>query len=125
VNNVRTLLVLMLAITSSSAWALNMSVFQDAPISRLTGDEVKEYVAVVEKTLDATADGTTVEWKAPKTNFVSKITPQKSFNDGESRCREATIESDSKDRYGRGSYTFCKGTNGRWQFKLPSKPRAK
>lgn len=102
------------------AWALNMSGFRDAPITRLNADEVKEFRAAVSKALDDTADGATVEWKAPKTRFVSKITPQKTFNEGKAKCREATIESDAHDRFQRGIYTFCKGEKGDWQFKLPS-----
>jgi surface antigen len=117
---VRTTLGLALVIASCAASAMNMNVFKDAPITRLTADEVKEFRAAVMKTLDATADGTTVEWKAPKTRFVSKITPQKSFEDGKLKCREATIESDAHDRFQRGLYTFCKGAKGDWQFKLPS-----
>ena len=78
------------------------------------------------KALDETPDGATVEWKAEKTRFVSKITPLKSFKDGKTPCREATIESDSHDRFQRGRYTFCKGANGEWQFKTPrAQPKAK
>src|SRR5262245_35919911 len=117
---IRTLLALALAVATYPVWALNMSGFRDAPITRLTADEVKEFKAAVMKALDDTADGTTVEWKAPKTRFVSKITPQKSFSEGKSKCREATVESDSHDRFQRGVYTFCKGDKGDWQFKLPS-----
>jgi len=117
---IRTFLALMLAVALCPAWALNMSGFRDAPVTRLTADEVKEFRAAVTKVLDSGADGATVEWKAPKTKFVSKITPQKSFADGKSKCREATIESDSHDRFQRGLYTFCKGEKGDWQFKLPS-----
>ena len=123
--NFRTVVVMALMFASTGAWAINVSVFQDAPITRLSGDELKEFFGVIETTLDATADGATVEWQAPKTQFVSKITPQKSFTDGKLRCREATIESDAKDRYQRGLYTFCKGAKGGWQFKLPSKAKAR
>jgi len=122
---IRYSLALMLAVVSWPAWAVNMNVFKDARITRLNADEVKEFRAAVMKTLDGTPDGTTVEWKAPKTRFVSKITPQKSFADGKLKCREATIESDAHDRFQRGLYTFCKGEKGDWQFKFPTKAKAK
>jgi surface antigen len=123
---IRTLLAVTLAVASCPVWALNMSGFKDAPITRLSAPEVKEFRAAVMKALDDGADGATVEWKAPKTKFVSKITPQKSFADGKLKCREATIESDSHDRFQRGLYTFCKGEKGDWQFRLPSsKSKAK
>ena len=116
---------IILAALTVPAGALNMSGFKDAPITRLTGEEVKAFRSAVMKTLDEAPDGTMVEWKAPKTPFVSKITPQKSFKDGKAPCREATIESDARDRFQRGVYTFCKQSNGEWQFKIPAaKPKA-
>jgi surface antigen len=122
----RCLIVLALAGFTAHAWALNMSGFKDAPITRLTGEELKTFRAAVMKVLDETPEGTTVEWKAPKTRFVSKITPTKSFTDGERRCREATVESDARDLLQRGVYTFCKQANGEWQFRIPaSKPKTK
>lgn len=117
---IRRFLAVTLLAVAGPAWAVNMNVFKDAPITRLNADEVKEFRATVIKTLDSGADGATVEWKAPKTKFVSKITPQKSFAEGKSKCRETTIESDSHDRFQRGLYTFCKGEKGDWQFKLPA-----
>jgi len=116
---IRNILPLALMIVMSPAWALNMSGFKDAPITRLSSEELTAFRAFVMKTLDQTPDGTTVEWKAEKTRFVSKVTPQKSFTDGKLPCREVTIESDAHDRFQRGLYTLCKGANGEWQFKTP------
>jgi len=103
----RIILPLALMVVMDPAWALNMSGFKDAPITRLTGEELKAFRAAVMKVLNETPEGTTVEWKAPKTPFVSKITPRKSFTDGKQECREATIESDARDLLQRGLYTFC------------------
>ena len=123
----RTLLILLALALPAPAYAINMSGFKEGPITRLTGEELKVFRATVMKTLDDTPDGMTVEWIAPKTRFVSKITPQKSFTEGKLRCREATIESDSHDRYQRGIYTICKGAKGDWQFRIPagSRPTAR
>ena len=123
---IRMIVPLALIFVMSPAGALNMSGFKDAPITRLTGEELKAFRAAVMKALDEAPVGTTVEWKAPKTPFTSKITPTKSFTDGKQQCREATVESDARDRFQRGRYTFCKQANGEWQFKIPtSKPKTK
>lgn len=108
---------------SAHAWALNEDFLKDAPVSRLGEDEFKAFWAFVMRTLDATPDGTTVEWKAVKTTFTSKLTPQKTFTEGALKCRELTIDSDSRDRQMRGLYGFCKKGKD-WEFKTPS-PRAK
>ena len=122
----RIILPLTLIVVMSPALALNMSGFKDAPITRLSSEELKVFRAFVMKTLDQTPDGTTVEWKAEKTQFVSKLTPQRSFTDGNLPCREITIASDARDRHQRGLYTLCKTANGEWQFKTPGvKQKAK
>jgi surface antigen len=122
---IRTFFILTLVALAGPAAALNMSGFRDAPITRLTAEELKTFRAFVMKTLDDTADGTMVEWKAPKTPFVSKITPLKTYTGGKTPCRDATIESDARDRFQRGRYTFCKEPNGEWQFaRPPAKPKA-
>ena len=107
------------------AFALNMSGFREAPITRLSAEELKAFRVEVMRILDETPDGTMVEWKAPKTPFTSKITPIKTYTGGKARCRDATIESDARDRFQRGRWTFCKQSNGEWQFaKPPAKPKA-
>ncbi len=115
------LLLLTFLVVASPAFGLNMSGFRDAPITRLTAEELKAFRAVVMKTLDETPDGTMVEWKAPKTPFVSKITPLKTYGGGKLPCRDAMIESDAHDRFQRGRWTFCKEPNGDWQFARPPK----
>ena len=116
---IRIFITLVLVVMMSPASALNMSGFKDAPITRLSSEELKVFRAFIMSTLNQTPDGTTVEWKAEKARFVSKVTPQMSFTDGTVPCREVTIESDAHDRFQRGLYTFCKQANGDWQFKLP------
>ena len=103
------------------AFAVNINVFKDAPVTRLNAEEIKAFRAFVIKTLNEGADGASAEWKATKTTFTSKVTPMKTFQDGKLKCRDATIDSDSHDRQMRGTYTFCKGDKGDWQFKIPDK----
>jgi len=111
---------------AGTAAALNSSAFFDAPITRLSEPELEAFKTYVEKILDEAPDGKTVEWKAPKTQFVSKITPHRTFTEQGKRCREATIESDSRDRHQRGRYLFCKVSTGAWEFSLPeSRPAAR
>lgn len=117
-------LLIALAGFAAPAFALNMSVFKDAPLTRLTSDEVKAFSTVIINTLDSGSDGVTVEWKAPKTVFNSKITPGKTFADGKRSCREVTIESEAKDRFQRRNYSFCK-VAGKWQLTVPETRSAK
>jgi len=123
---IRIFIPLVLVVMMGPVWALNMNGFKDAPITRLSSEELKVFRAFVMSTLDQTPDGATVEWKAEKARFVSKLTPQKSFNDGKRPCREVKVESDAHDRFQRGIYTLCKQANGDWQFTTPKvKQKAK
>jgi hypothetical protein len=106
-----------LSLFATPAFALNMSAFKDAPITRLSQDELKAFSTTILKTLDTTPDGTTVEWNAPKTTFSSKITPGRTITDAKRTCRDATIESEAKDRFQRGTYSFCKTAKGQWQLR--------
>jgi len=103
------------------AWALNDTFLRDAPASRLSEPEFKAFWAFVMETLDTAPDGKTVEWKATKATFTSKLTPERSFTDGALKCRELTIDSDSRDRQMRGLYQLCKKGKG-WEFRAPSPP---
>jgi surface antigen len=100
------------------AWALNESFLKDAPVSRLNEDEIKVFWAFTMKTLNTVPDGQTVEWKAAKTTFTSKLTPQRTFTEGGLKCREMIIDSDSGDRQARGRYGLCKKGKD-WEFKTP------
>ena len=105
------------------ASAVNVNVFKDAPITRLNAEEVKAFRAEVMKVLNEGADGATVVWKAPKTEFTSKITPQNRYTDGKYQCRDTVVESDAHDRSQKGRYTFCKGDKGDWRFRNPKSAR--
>lgn len=107
-------------------WAVNVNVFKDAPMTRLSKDEVPEYSKAIVKVLESTPDGVTVEWKAPKTPFTSKITPKDTTGSGDARCRSVTIEAEAVDRFQRGTYNLCKGKQGQWQFRnAGAKPAGK
>jgi len=114
-KNIHVLIALSLFATPS--FAINMGVFKDAPITRLSQDELKAFSATILKTLDTAPDGATVEWNAPKTTFSSKITPGRTVKDSKRTCRDATIESEAKGRFQRGTYSFCKTAKGSWQLR--------
>lgn len=110
---------LALTLFAAPAFALNMSVFKDAPLTRLSSEELKAFSAVILNTLETGPEGATVEWNAPKTRFTSRITPGATVTDAKRTCRDATIESEAKDRFQRGTYSFCKAANGNWQLSSP------
>lgn len=118
-------ILIVLAAMATPAFALNMNVFKDAPLTRLSEGELKTYAATIQNTLETGADGATVEWKAPKTQFISKITPVSTVTEGKRKCRDVTIEAEAKDRFQRGTYSFCKASSGQWQLRSPGSKSSK
>ena len=114
----RVLVILIAWAAAGVAAALNTTGFFEAPITRLSEPELEAFKSYVEKTLDGAPDEKTVEWKAPKAQFVSKITPHRTFTQQGQRCREATIESTARELHQRGRYLFCKVSTGAWEFAL-------
>ena len=113
---------------SSTSNALEMGFFHDAPFTQLNADEVTKFRAFVIETLNSAADGATAQWTAPQTIFKSTLTMRKSVMDGKYRCRQARIESASKDRKGAGEYWFCKAEGSEWTYRTPggnAKPTSK
>ena len=113
-----------LAVLPGTALAQNWNVFKDSPITRLNAEELKDFLAFLGKTLDSGAEGSTAEWKAPKTTFTSKVTPLKAYTEAGQQCREATIESEARDLHQRGRYTLCKTAKGAWLIKTPKAQNA-
>lgn len=58
-----------------------MNAFKETPVSRLTADETKAFRTIVLRALYETPDGMSVEWRAQRTRFVGKITPQRSYTE--------------------------------------------
>lgn len=122
----RAILPLALLAVAGPVWAFNVNALKETPVSRLTADETKAFRTMVLRALDETPDGMSAEWRAPRTRFTSKITPQRSYTEGKLRCRETTVEADAQDRFQRGSYTFCKPAKGDWQIRTAvTRPKGK
>lgn len=119
--HVKSLIFILIFAFCAPASATGLRFLKDAPVTRLNAEELKAYRAFLMKTLSDGADGATAEWKAPKSAFTSKVTPAARFKDGATDCREAVIDSDSRDRQARGTYTFCRNAKGEWGIKNPSK----
>ena len=110
-------------VLSASAAAMNMSFLRDAPITRLSEAELKDFRAFVLKTLDESKDGASAEWTAPKTAFTSKITPAARTKDGGKECREARFESAARELQSSGVYTFCRDGKGVWTIRSPARAK--
>ena len=120
---------LLLALATFAALAFpahgsNVDFLKYAPISRLSAAELNEFKAAIDKALDQSPDGQKMEWKAPKADFHSTVTPMKRMTEDKRECRDARIESEARELKASGVYSFCKTAKG-WQFASPTPKKAK
>ena len=119
--NVRTCLAsTFFLILATPSYAVNINVFKDAPVTRMTAEDLSAFRQAVINTLEKGDDGKTVEWTGKGPNTRSKITPVKTYEVSGRPCREATIETEAKQLLARGTYSFCKSAKGAWGFKSPT-----
>jgi len=85
----------------------------------LAADEKKAFHTALVQVLNQVPDRASVDWKASRTKLASRITPVKSFDEGQLRCRETLIESNAQKGQHHGTYVFCRNVKGEWQFRKP------
>ena len=116
---IRILLALTLVVVAGPAFAINMNGFKGTPIALLTAEEKKAFHAALVQVLDQVPDRASVDWKASRTKLASRITPVKTFDEGQLRCRETLIESSAQKGQHHATYVFCRNVKGEWQFRKP------
>ena len=104
---------------AAQAWAIDMNGFKGTPIAQLSADEKKAFHTALVQVLNQVPDRASVDWKAPRTKFASRITPVKSFDEGQLRCRETLIESSAQKGQHHATHVFCRNVKGEWQFRKP------
>ena len=104
---------------AAQAWAIDMNGFKDTPIAQLFADEKKAYHTALVQVLNQVPDRASVDWKASRTKLASRITPVKSFDEGQLRCRETLIESNAQKGQHHATYVFCRNVKGEWQLRKP------
>jgi len=111
------LTLLAVALTAAGpSLAVNTGVFRDAPVSRMTKEEVSSFRRAVIAALEKGEDGKTAEWTGDRPKVNSRITPTRSFEREGRRCRETVIETEALDLHQRGTWTFCRTPKGEWTF---------
>jgi surface antigen len=96
-----------------------MNSFKGTPIAQLAADEKKAFHTALVQVLNQVPDRSSVDWKAPRTKLATRITPVKSFDVGQLRCRETLIEANAQNGQHHGTHVFCRNVKGEWHFRKP------
>ena len=98
------------------AHAINMRFLAETPYAQFSPADKKTMKANVERALDETADGATLDWRNEASGASGSITPQRSFERDGRKCRELRIQNTFRTRRGDGLHTFCQDPAGTWQL---------
>jgi len=115
-TGIRLLAVAALAATCITAHAANMGFLGNAPISRMTDEDVDLFYQAVQETLDKSPDKSRTGWENPTTGASGTLLPLDTFaGPAGEPCRHLQITNRAGGLRSQHTFTLCKGTDGSWK----------
>jgi surface antigen len=113
---IRLLTVAALATVCVQAHAANMGFLGNAPISRMTEEDVDMFYQAVQETLDKIPDKTRTGWENAATGASGTLLPLDSFaGPAGEPCRHLQITNRAGGLRSQHVFTLCKGADGSWK----------
>jgi surface antigen len=103
---------LVLLSSGRTALAINEMFADDAPISRMTQDDLRIAGEALRKALDSGRDDEVHEWKNPKTTASGTIVPARAFERQGMRCRGVKLSTTAQGRTSSTEWNVCKTPAG-------------
>jgi surface antigen len=105
-----------LALVCGTVHPANLGFLGDAPISRMTKDDVDILYKAATETLDSNADGKPRKWGNPVTGAGGTLTPVDTFTgpDG-ARCRHLQVNNHAGGLKNKTRLAMCKQADGSWK----------
>lgn len=107
--------VLAFAAACLPAFAINEMFAKDAPIARMTAEDLDIWTAALRDALDRGRDGETFEWKNPATSASGTIRLLTSFDRQGMRCRGAAFTISARGESSNTAWNLCRAPEG-WKF---------
>lgn len=106
------------SLACSGALAANLGFLGNAPISRMTDEDVDILYRAVAEVLDNGADGAGVDWGNPKTGAGGTLVPLDSFKGPAGQaCRHLQVANHAGGLRNKTVLTLCKSPDGAWKAK--------
>jgi surface antigen len=94
----------------------NLAFFKDAPIEKMTKEDLALLMKNSNEALNRNADGETSGWTNPKTGASGTATPLRTFTQKGMKCRETEYTNHAGGFNGGGKFTLCRVPNGEWKI---------
>lgn len=110
------LVVTLAMLCAGAALAANTTFLGDAPISRMTAEDVDILYAAAIRVLDSGADGVAQTWENRATGAGGVLTPLNSYTRGATPCRDLHVRNHAREIQGQGTVlTMCRTADGEWK----------
>ena len=94
----------------------NMRFLKNAPVEKMTQEDLALMLKNSNEALTRNADGETSGWANPKTGASGTATPLRSFTQKGMKCREAEYTNHAGGFNGGGKFTLCQVAGGSWKL---------
>jgi surface antigen len=98
--------------SSRTTLAINEMFADDAPISRMTQDDLRIAGEALRNALDSGRDEQVHAWKNPKTTASGTIVPARAFERQGMRCRGVKLSTTAQGRTSSTEWNVCKTPEG-------------
>jgi surface antigen len=114
----RCLLLTLAAALALPAWAVNTLFLGNAPLARMTSEDVDIFHDAAVAALETGEDGKTTGWKNPTTKAWGRLTPLNRYESSAGQCRDLRIQNWAGGIAGAAAtVTVCKSASGEWKAK--------
>ncbi len=104
-----------LALAATPAFAINEMFAKDAPIARMTAEDLRIWSDAIRDALDRRHDGDAFTWSNPATKAAGTIRVVASFERSGMTCRGAEFTNTAGGETSRTAWNLCKTPQG-WKF---------
>jgi surface antigen len=96
--------------------AANLGFLGNAPISRMTPEDVDILYQVVTETLERAEDGAGTGWSNPATGARGTLVPLDSYTgSGGERCRHLQVDNEAGGLHNKSVFELCRQPDGAWK----------
>ena len=107
---------LLAAFCAVNALAVNTTFLRDAPVSRMTREDVDILWAAATRVLESGPDGVAQTWENRATGAGGVLTPLKTSARGATRCRDLQVKNHAGELQGQATVvTLCRTADGEWK----------
>ena len=102
----------LLALAAADARAINEMFAKDAPLARMTAEDLRLAREALQRALDQGRDGEEFQWQNPGTSASGTVTPLSTFEKQGLKCRGLAFSLTARGETSRTGWNVCRTPDG-------------